>query len=180
MQTNAVTVAQVRQENKVAKKIRTPRRVKVAALFGWKCYWCEQTMCEEFGFMHSCTIEHLVPRSKGGTNMQSNFAAACHRCNCLRGTIEVHVFAMMARDLKPDRKAIDAVAKKNKRARWKRRRADQAAATRAFRTNTGHLLAKDTRAHAMYCKMVAQRGPTGLRGAFRKLVNLASSFFKRI
>lgn len=30
------------------------------------------------------TIEHIVPRSRGGTNDWQNLALACHRCNVIR------------------------------------------------------------------------------------------------
>lgn len=30
------------------------------------------------------TVEHLIPRSKGGTNEWKNLAACCHECNQLR------------------------------------------------------------------------------------------------
>jgi 5-methylcytosine-specific restriction endonuclease McrA len=33
------------------------------------------------GKPHSLTIDHVIPRSKGGTNALKNTVASCHRCN---------------------------------------------------------------------------------------------------
>jgi 5-methylcytosine-specific restriction endonuclease McrA len=31
-----------------------------------------------------CTLDHLVPRCKGGTNVQTNLVTCCKRCNHLK------------------------------------------------------------------------------------------------
>jgi 5-methylcytosine-specific restriction endonuclease McrA len=33
------------------------------------------------GKSHSLTIDHVIPRSKGGTNALKNTVASCHACN---------------------------------------------------------------------------------------------------
>lgn len=45
-----------------------------------KCYYCnaEFTNWDEFG------IDHIVPISKGGTNVVENLALACRKCNGLK------------------------------------------------------------------------------------------------
>lgn len=49
---------------------------------GDNCHWCGKPMCfdtkEE---MLSATIEHLVAKSEGGTNSQSNLRLAHAECN---------------------------------------------------------------------------------------------------
>lgn len=50
-----------------------------------KCYWCGVSLAYKgrFGPTHA-SREHLVPRFYGG-KMGANIAAACHRCNQVRG-----------------------------------------------------------------------------------------------
>ena len=61
-----------------------------------KCYWCGEEMNLWFEvdrkiyhkvFHRTATIEHLLPRSQGGTLHRSNIACACNDCNAKRSTI---------------------------------------------------------------------------------------------
>lgn len=52
------------------------RRRRVLARDGHRCIYCGG---------NADTIEHLMPRSKGGTDALANLAAACRSCNRLRG-----------------------------------------------------------------------------------------------
>ena len=49
---------------------------------GDNCHWCGKPMdfVDKLNPL-SATIEHLVPKSKGGTNEQSNLRLAHRRCN---------------------------------------------------------------------------------------------------
>lgn len=40
------------------------------------------------------TLDHLIPRSEGGTNDAQNLVTACHRCNSVRGTRDWRVFTV--------------------------------------------------------------------------------------
>jgi len=42
-------------------------------------------MCRCFLNREGATVDHLVPRSVGGTNGIANMRLACHKCNQLRG-----------------------------------------------------------------------------------------------
>ncbi len=53
-------------------------REKLLARDGKLCYWCGAPMDEP-------TIEHLIPRSMGGTHRMSNLRLAHRECNMLRG-----------------------------------------------------------------------------------------------
>ena len=88
-------------------KVKTPRRIKVANRFQWKCHWCGQGMRTELGYQNTATIEHLVPRSLGGSNGMNNLAAACRRCNFNRGVMRAEEFAIIARGYRPDRRTED-------------------------------------------------------------------------
>lgn len=48
---------------------------------GGVCFFCEQP----FSMVRPATIEHLVPRSLGGTNERDNLALTHSKCNSLRG-----------------------------------------------------------------------------------------------
>ena len=41
--------------------------------------------CQYCGSTKRLTIDHVLPRSKGGTHTWDNVAAACERCNSLKG-----------------------------------------------------------------------------------------------
>lgn len=43
----------------------------------YSCLYC--------GSNKNLTIDHVVPKSKGGTNEWKNLATCCHRCNTLKG-----------------------------------------------------------------------------------------------
>lgn len=45
-----------------------------------KCLYCECYLD-----VRSMTLDHMVPRSKGGTNTFDNLAAACSKCNNKKG-----------------------------------------------------------------------------------------------
>lgn len=57
-----------------------------------KCCWCGRRMTEYPEKGHSTTIEHVVPRSRGGEDHIDNYAAACNRCNQKRGNHSIEVF----------------------------------------------------------------------------------------
>lgn len=48
----------------------------------YRCEYC-QTSCRLTGI--PLVMEHILPRSLGGTDEQSNLAAACYRCNEFKG-----------------------------------------------------------------------------------------------
>jgi 5-methylcytosine-specific restriction endonuclease McrA len=54
----------------------------------WKCYFCGCTMTEYNGHTRQdsdCSLEHLTPTSRGGTDDIENLAAACRSCNNEKG-----------------------------------------------------------------------------------------------
>ncbi len=54
---------------------RAVKRQELLARDGDGCWFCGTAMGED------CTIEHLVPRSKGGGNSLANYALAHRQCN---------------------------------------------------------------------------------------------------
>jgi 5-methylcytosine-specific restriction endonuclease McrA len=39
---------------------------------------------------NSATLDHIVPRAHGGTNIRANLVVACRRCNTTRNTTVAH------------------------------------------------------------------------------------------
>ena len=72
---------------------------------GWRCVWChakvEQPTLPEDGILVSggiirqASIDHVVPRSRGGSNSPSNLITCCAQCNAKRGHRSVPAFAAM-------------------------------------------------------------------------------------
>lgn len=75
---------------KIARNIHM--RCKLAEAQNWKCCWCGTHCVPEPGKYNSATIEHVTPRSLGGSDEWDNLAMACAHCNHRRGTIAVEDF----------------------------------------------------------------------------------------
>lgn len=56
------------------------QRRRIFARDGFTCYWCEDTVT--LGV--DATLEHVIPRSLGGTNRAANIVTACEDCNSRR------------------------------------------------------------------------------------------------
>lgn len=59
---------------------------KLMKIHGIQCCWCGED-CNQFTVdePYSATIEHLIPKSKGGTWELENLRIACKKCNQARG-----------------------------------------------------------------------------------------------
>jgi len=56
----------------------TPKTIKnMFERFGHACVYCGST--------ERLTMDHLIPLSRGGTNVESNLVSACYSCNCSKG-----------------------------------------------------------------------------------------------
>lgn len=53
--------------------------------FHGKCHYCDRPLQWGKGFSNSATIDHIIPRARGGSYVKSNLVLACFRCNNLRG-----------------------------------------------------------------------------------------------
>lgn len=64
------------------------RRVhRMAAVLGWACAYCGITTRAELPPTHPerATVEHVVPKSAGGSSTGGNLVIACCHCNALAG-----------------------------------------------------------------------------------------------
>lgn len=56
------------------------KKQKLINLYGPYCWWCGKCSSGE-----QLTIEHLFPKSRGGSNSPENLRLACEKCNKSRG-----------------------------------------------------------------------------------------------
>lgn len=67
-------------------------RTRLAEAQNWRCCWCGVKCRPEPGYKNSVTLEHVTPRSEGGSDERDNLAMACHACNSRRGSTDAEVF----------------------------------------------------------------------------------------
>ena len=48
----------------------------------WKCAYCDKEVD-----IKSATIDHIVPKFKGGHNVKSNMVCSCSKCNRSKGSV---------------------------------------------------------------------------------------------
>jgi CRISPR/Cas system Type II protein with McrA/HNH and RuvC-like nuclease domain len=58
------------------KLARRKFRQHIFEAWEWKCAYCDRQLSEG-----TATIDHIVPKHKGGQNIRSNLACACSNCN---------------------------------------------------------------------------------------------------
>jgi 5-methylcytosine-specific restriction endonuclease McrA len=56
-----------------------------------KCVYCNRTMIVRDKWLQP-TIEHIIPRDKGGADHHTNYCLACFKCNNWRGNMPVDQF----------------------------------------------------------------------------------------
>jgi 5-methylcytosine-specific restriction endonuclease McrA len=61
-------------------KQRQSKKRKLINLYGSCCWWCRHRMS-----MDTLTIDHLHPKSRGGSDSLENLRPACSPCNRSRG-----------------------------------------------------------------------------------------------
>jgi 5-methylcytosine-specific restriction endonuclease McrA len=59
-------------------------RENIKARDGHKCVYC--------GSSENLTVDHVRPKSKGGTDTADNLVTACRPCNQAKGSMHVDVF----------------------------------------------------------------------------------------
>ena len=73
---------------------RTFERVTIDGAVAWmgKCIHCncKLLVADNGRSLGEATLEHIVPRTRGGTNAVENLAVACARCNREKGTRHDH------------------------------------------------------------------------------------------
>jgi 5-methylcytosine-specific restriction endonuclease McrA len=75
----------------VPRETRT-RRITRRAIFardGWRCQYCDSRS--------ELTVDHVIPRAKGGGSTWDNVVACCAPCNRRKGDMLPHVAGMLPR-----------------------------------------------------------------------------------
>lgn len=57
-------------------------RQSIFESWGWKCAYCEKGLDTD-----SATIDHIIPKFKGGHNVKSNMLCSCSSCNRSKGSV---------------------------------------------------------------------------------------------
>ena len=74
--------------------IRTAKRHRIYARDGHECLWCGVRVQVGAGEVqagalslppNAATLDHVIPRTHGGTNHETNLYTCCARCNAERG-----------------------------------------------------------------------------------------------
>jgi len=61
-------------------KQKRSKKDKLVLEYGSQCFWGERSLPQE-----KLTLDHLKPKSKGGSNSLENLRLACFNCNNSRG-----------------------------------------------------------------------------------------------
>jgi hypothetical protein len=72
---------------KVGQWITSERRTAIYERDGWECVYCGQgprTRIKPAPGVGVLTLDHLTPRTFGGSNKSENLVTACVACNCSR------------------------------------------------------------------------------------------------
>lgn len=72
-------------------KVRKTKRVSIYLRDNFTCVYCELDM--KGTDPRLITLDHLKPRTKGGTDDPSNLVTACLRCNCVKKDQSLAKFA---------------------------------------------------------------------------------------
>lgn len=56
------------------------KKLRLIRLYGCCCWWCGTQLSEK-----QLTIDHILPKSRGGSNLDENLRLACFKCNNSRG-----------------------------------------------------------------------------------------------
>jgi 5-methylcytosine-specific restriction endonuclease McrA len=68
---------------------QTPTRNMIYKRDGYSCQYCGST--------RNLTIDHVIPRSKGGQDTWENLVACCDKCNVSKGNKYLHETNMKLR-----------------------------------------------------------------------------------
>lgn len=69
------------------KLARRKFRQHIFEAWEWRCAYCDKHLSE-----HTATIDHIVPKHKGGQNIRSNLACACGNCNRAKASSLLNVW----------------------------------------------------------------------------------------
>lgn len=57
---------------------------------GGKCFYCEEVLTLKSVLHPKCmTVDHIIPKARGGANSFNNYVVACQECNRLRSDTDI-------------------------------------------------------------------------------------------
>lgn len=81
-----------KSQKRNSKGPRRRRAVQFLLKIDTKCHYCKKELTED-----TVTIDHLIPKSRGGSNARHNLALACTECNGKKGNLtETEYFEFLA------------------------------------------------------------------------------------
>lgn len=66
----------------VGRWIRVDKRLAIYLRDGFICLWCDRDL--HGADPKDITLDHAIPRSKGGSNSETNLFTSCRSCNSFR------------------------------------------------------------------------------------------------
>ncbi len=70
----------MKNSKRMNSKQNRSKKSQLFDVFGSQCFWCRHRFP-----LNELTIDHLIPLSKGGSNLLENLRLACVSCNRSRG-----------------------------------------------------------------------------------------------
>lgn len=62
-----------------------PTTFNVSETLRWEVFEDDNYECQRCGSRRRLTVDHIVPRSKGGRAERGNLQTLCRTCNCQKG-----------------------------------------------------------------------------------------------
>lgn len=92
-----------------------PTRSAVILRDAYTCQYCGDTPGK-----HSLTVDHVIPRCRGGDHSWTNLATACKRCNCRKGGLSPREAGMklIRRPFEPTYVALVLLSNPTAASRW--------------------------------------------------------------
>lgn len=67
----------------------TTKRQKILNRFEYRCAYCGNKFKSKY-----LTLDHMIPRCKGGKANMTNLLPACSACNSAKGSLDLEIFRM--------------------------------------------------------------------------------------
>ena len=86
------SIASLREQGVADPTVATVRRFSAVQHQNGVCLYCGSTITAKPGDS-GCELDHVVPRSGGGSSKRENLVAACRRCNSEKGNLPFSIWA---------------------------------------------------------------------------------------
>ena len=66
------------------KNARRKFRAQIFENWNWKCAYCDEELT-----VQNATIDHIIPKFKGGHHVRNNMCCCCYSCNISKGSTDL-------------------------------------------------------------------------------------------